>query len=259
MSEYDETLYSSRKKVEYFYYACDIHGAPHLYHDPRTYWETKYEDPHRPTCRTRRSRNSRKMRNWRKLWTHSSWSWSYEKNYWTWGMVGRYFRKITSWYMDLYYRIIRYLNRYISFTPEFEKKISREDFIASARKYLNYPYALGEDGSNKNTWIDCSHLISRSLIDEWCMNQYFYRTAEYLKSLTKEVPDTSLISSGDLLFLLDDTGKIGHVAIILEVIGKGKFKILDASWPSTGIWSTTIRTVDFSDSKYHVGSPLFLS
>lgn len=45
--------------------------------------------------------------------------------------------------MDLYYRMIRYLNRYITFTPEFQKRISREAFIVAAKNYIDYPYILG--------------------------------------------------------------------------------------------------------------------
>ena len=89
-----------------------------------------------------------------------------------------------------YYRWIRYLNRYVTFTPEFEKKISRELFIEGARKYLGYPYVLGADGTSKDRGIDCSHLISRALIDTGCMDPYFYRTARYLEKLTHptEIP-----------------------------------------------------------------------
>jgi hypothetical protein len=89
--------------------------------------------------------------------------------------------------IPIYYRAIRYLNRYITFTPEYIKSISVESFIESAYSYKNYPYIFGANGTNIDTGIDCSHLISRALIDAGSMNPYFYRTAHYLKNLTHEV------------------------------------------------------------------------
>ncbi len=173
-------------------------------------------------------------------------------------MVGKHFGEIIFRNMDIYYRIVRYLNRYITFTPEFQEYVSRANFIDSAKKYLDYPYILGGDGSDKTNWIDCSHLISRSLIDTWCMNLYFYRTAQYLRSITKEVQSESEIRPGDLLFLWDDTVEIGHVAIILEVLGYENLEILDASGPSTGIWSTKIRGIQLGWEKYLIGSLNFI-
>lgn len=198
------------------------------------------------------------MYNRMKLWAYSPRKRAYKKDYWTRWVVGKYFRKIISRYMDLYYRMIRYLNRYITFTPEFQKRISREAFIVAAKNYIDYPYILGWDGSSKNIGIDCSHLISCALIDAWCVNRYFYRTARYLRDITTEVQSESEIRPGDLLFLWDDTGNIGHVAIILEVLWHESLKILDASGPSTGIWSTKIREIQIKGEKYVIGSLTFI-
>jgi hypothetical protein len=87
----------------------------------------------------------------------------------------------------IYYRAIRYLNRYITFTPEYIKSISVASFLERTSAYRGYPYVLGADGTNREIGIDCSHLISRALIDAGSMNPYFYRTAHYLKNLTLEV------------------------------------------------------------------------
>ncbi len=156
------------------------------------------------------------------------------------------------------YRIIRYINRYTTITPEFQKKISRADFIEWAKQYLDYPYILWADGWSKETGIDCSHLISRTLIDTGCMDPYFYRTAHYLKNLTTKNRSESVAKAWDLLFLYDDTGNIGHVAIIIEDKWDKNFQILDASGPSTGIWSTKIRDITISREKYYIGTPIFL-
>jgi NlpC/P60 family len=160
--------------------------------------------------------------------------------------------------VDLYYRAVRHLNRYITFTPEFQKQISRREFIEWAQKYLEYPYVLGTDGSSRDIGIDCSHLVSRVLIDTGCMNMYFFRAARYLRNMTWEVKNLESIKKWDLLFLWDDTGEIGHVAIILGILGKEKYQILDASGPSTGIWSTTIREISLEWERYYIGVPFFL-
>ncbi len=198
------------------------------------------------------------MYNRMNLWTYSTRKRSDSENHMTRRVVGKHFGEIIFIHMDIYYRIVRYLNRYITFTPEFQEYASRQDLIDSAKKYIDYPYILGGDGSSKEIGIDCSHLISRALIDIGCMNQYFYRTARYLQKMTKEVQSIPEIKSGDLFFLWDDTGNIGHVAIILGVLGYENLKILDASGPSTGIWSTTIRDISLKWEKYIIWSPNFI-
>ncbi len=157
-----------------------------------------------------------------------------------------------------YYRIIRALNRYTTFTPEFQKKVSREEFIRSAEAYLGYPYILWGDGSTRESGIDCSHLIARALIDTGAMHPAFYRTARHLRNLTTPLEPWVEILAWDLLFLWDDTGNIGHVAIILDRLWEHSVTILDASGPSTGIWSTTIREIQLGNEKFFIGTPSFL-
>lgn len=158
--------------------------------------------------------------------------------------------------MKFVYRVIRFLNRYITFTPEFRTKVSRSDFISRAMEYVHFPYVLWWDWTNKQIGLDCSHLISRALIDCGAVTPSFYRTAQYLKNLTLPI-DQEASKPWDLLFFLDESGRIYHVAIIIEVLDKNQFRILDASWPSTGIWSTIVRDVNFNDSPSLIGKPFF--
>lgn len=159
--------------------------------------------------------------------------------------------------LEFSYRVIRALNRYITFTPEFRKLITREEFIIWAKRYLDYPYVLGGNGNTREEWIDCSHLISRILIDTGCMNPHFYRTARYLQGITQTVAKAD-VQAWDLLFLWDDTvDHIGHVAIIEKCLWWEQFSVIDASGPSTGIYSTTLREIDTSGERYFVWKPIF--
>lgn len=157
------------------------------------------------------------------------------------------------------YRIVRFIGRYFSFTPEYIQNISPEIFVASARKYEGYSYVLWADGSSKKGGIDCSRLIARALIDANAMNPYFYRTAQYLTKLITPVSNVSQVSLGNLLFLWDETGRIGHVAIVLYHISGTHFRIFDASWSSTWVYSTLERDIDVSWQKYLIGSLFCIS
>jgi hypothetical protein len=93
----------------------------------------------------------------------------------------------------LYYRIVRYINRYIVWTPEYLQPTHPDRFIQAALQYRGYPYILGGDGSSITHGIDCSHLIARVLIDIGTMHPSFYRTARYLVSLTDPIGIDTLV------------------------------------------------------------------
>lgn len=154
--------------------------------------------------------------------------------------------------VHLYYRIVRFLNRFITFTPEWKQDISTATFLQSAERYIGFPYVLGGDGTSIEWWIDCSHLISRALIDTGCTNSFFFRTARYLANITHPVKGIIDSRKWDLLFLYDETG-IYHVAIIIEKKWENLVNILDASGPNTGIWSTQYRDIDLTHQKYIIG------
>lgn len=148
---------------------------------------------------------------------------------------------------------IRAVNRFIPWFPERVSVIGREDFIEQAKKYQNMPYVLGWDGNRENG-IDCSHLVCISAIDAWGAKPHFHRTAHDLLRLSKLIRHDEIVP-GDLVFW-ETAWRMEHVAIVLQK-NHDTLEIIDASGPSTGLWSTTVREIRYSTDLIFGRPPFF--
>lgn len=155
----------------------------------------------------------------------------------------------------IYIFLIRAINRLYPWFPEKISLVTRESFIASSKKYLWMKYVLGWDGKGDNG-IDCSHLVCAAMIDAGGAQKYFHRTAHDLHRLSQKISLEEMMP-WDLIFWPDGKERMEHVAIFLSK-WENSLNIIDASGPSSGLWSTTERTIEFQEF-LSFGRPPFFS
>jgi flagellum-specific peptidoglycan hydrolase FlgJ len=127
--------------------------------------------------------------------------------------------------------------------PELIGKTTPDKFISQAGKYLWTTYLWG---GNTEYGIDCSHLVSKSLIDLWAATPSFYRVAADLRNMIPNKPLTE-IQRGDLIFWHGWERWVSHVAIATGNPLNGMINILDASWKTSWTWKVAERTVPLTD------------
>ena len=156
----------------------------------------------------------------------------------------------------IYIFLIRAINRLYPWFPEKISLVTRESFIASAKKYLWMKYMLGWDGKGDNG-IDCSHLVCAAMIDAGGAQKYFHRTAHDLHRLSQRISLEEMMP-WDIIFWPDEKERMEHVAIFLSK-WENSLNIIDASGPSSGLWSTTERAIPIQESLSFGRPPFFIS
>lgn len=136
--------------------------------------------------------------------------------------------------------------------PEIIWKTHPDAFIWQAQNYIWTRYVWG---GNSDVWIDCSHLISRSLIDLWVATESFYRVAADLRNMTPTKPLNQVVR-WDLIFWHGSERGISHVAIATWSPINNTLSILDASWPSSWLWKVAERTIELK-SNLSAWRPIF--
>ncbi len=112
-------------------------------------------------------------------------------------------------------------------TTPAQAQVSRETFVAEAKKYVGCPYVLGAVGPDK---FDCSGLIY--YVARESIGKQLPRTSRALYSYCKIVPDSKK-EIGDLLFFkTNNTAPITHVGIY---IGNNQFISAISDGPNTGV------------------------
>ncbi len=112
-------------------------------------------------------------------------------------------------------------------TTPAQAQVSRETFVAEAKKYVGCPYVLGAVGPDK---FDCSGLIY--YVARESIGKQLPRTSRALYSYCKIVPDSKK-EVGDLLFFkTNNTAPITHVGIY---IGNNQFISAISDGPNTGV------------------------
>ena len=106
-----------------------------------------------------------------------------------------------------------------------------EDVVKEARKYLGNPYAYGGCSLTKGT--DCSCFVKQIYAK---FGVELPRTASAQSQQGKRVAKLADAQPGDLLFYVDGSGGIGHVAMY-----QGNNKVIHASSPSTGIKESNVN------------------
>lgn len=157
-------------------------------------------------------------------------------------------------FQTLFIFFIRAVNRFFSWFPEKISFVQRTDFIEASKKYLWMKYILGWDGKGENG-IDCSHLVCAAMIDAGGAQKYFHRTAHDLHRLCEKITREKLFP-WDLIFWQDEKERMEHVAIFLSKT-ENSLSIIDASGPSSGLWSTTERTIELQESLSFGRPPFF--
>ena len=108
-----------------------------------------------------------------------------------------------------------------------QAQVSREKFVAEAKKYVGSPYVYGAVGPDK---FDCSGLIY--YVARESIGKQLPRTSKALYSYCKIIPDKNK-EIGDLLFFkTNNTAPITHVGIY---IGNNQFISAISDGPNTGV------------------------
>ncbi len=106
-----------------------------------------------------------------------------------------------------------------------------EDVVKEARKYLGNPYVYG--GCSLTKGIDCSCYVKQIYAK---FGVELPRTAAAQSQQGKRIAKLADAQPGDLLFYVDGSGGIGHVAMY-----QGNNKVIHASSPSTGIKESDVN------------------
>jgi flagellum-specific peptidoglycan hydrolase FlgJ len=138
--------------------------------------------------------------------------------------------------------------------PELIGKTTPDQFISQAGKYLWTMYLWW---GNTEYGIDCSHLVSKSLIDLGAATPSFYRVAADLRNMIPNKPLTE-IQRGDLIFWHGWERWVSHVAIATGTPSNGAVSILDASGKTSWAWKVSERVVPLT-AKLSAWTPPFYS
>ena len=139
-------------------------------------------------------------------------------------------------------------------TPEIVQRTTPDALINQAMNYLGTKYSWW---GNSEYGIDCSHLISKSLIALWAAKNNFYRVAADLRNLTPNKP-LEEIKRWDLIFWHGWEKWVSHVAIATGSPMNGAVNIIDASWNSGWAGKVSERNIPLTN-KLSAGTPPFYS
>lgn len=121
-------------------------------------------------------------------------------------------------------------------------KVTGEDIVAYAKKYLGYDYVLG--GSSPSTGFDCSGFT------KYVYNHFGYtisRTSKAQATNGKEVAKSDLQPGDLIIFKNQSLTAIGHVGIYV-----GDNKIIHASEPGVGVVITDMNASGYNYNKRYV-------
>ncbi len=139
-------------------------------------------------------------------------------------------------------------------TPEIIGKTNPDKFIEQAGRYIWTKYVWW---GNSDVWIDCSHLISKSLSELGVTTPRFYRVAADLRNMIPSKPINQTIR-WDLIFWHGTERWVSHVAIATWSPVNNTITVLDASWPSSWLGKVAERTITLNNN-LSVWSPPFYS
>lgn len=121
-------------------------------------------------------------------------------------------------------------------------KVTGDDIVTFAKKYLNYKYVLG--GSSPSTGFDCSGFT------KYVYNHFGYtlsRTSKAQAKNGKEVAKSDLQPGDLIIFKNQSLTAIGHVGIYI-----GNNKIIHASEPGVGVTITDMNASGYNYNKRYV-------
>lgn len=121
-------------------------------------------------------------------------------------------------------------------------KVSGQDIVEYAKKYLGYDYVLG--GTSPKTGFDCSGFT------KYVYNHFGYKLSRTSKAQAKngkEVAKSDLQPGDIIIFKNQSLTSIGHVGIYI-----GNNKIIHASEPGVGVVITDMNASGYNYNKRYV-------